>query len=53
MITTEILTGRSTEHLAPLSGNHRLQPAAVVAFLAMQQAAHGGGIRSTTRQHVP
>ncbi len=39
MITTEMLTGCSIEHLAPLSGNHRLQPAAVVAFLAMQQAA--------------
>lgn len=43
MITTEMLTGRSTEHLAPLSGNHRLQPAAVVAFLAMQQAAQVAG----------
>lgn len=39
MINAEMLTGRSTEHLAPLSGNHRLQPQAVNAFLAMQQAA--------------
>ncbi|MEM8275363.1 D-alanyl-D-alanine carboxypeptidase family protein, partial [Morganella morganii] len=38
-----MLTGRSTEHLAPLSGNHRLQPQAVNAFLAMQQAAHEAG----------
>lgn len=43
MINTEMLTGRSTEHLAPLSGNHRLQPAAVFAFLAMQQAAQVAG----------
>lgn len=38
-----MLTGRSTEHLAPLSGSHRLQPAAVSAFLAMQQAAQAAG----------
>ncbi|WP_012146214.1 M15 family metallopeptidase [Serratia proteamaculans] len=43
MITPEMLTGCSTEHLAPLSGNHRLQPAAVAAFLAMQQAALEAG----------
>lgn len=43
MITPEMLTGRSTDHLAPLSGNHRMQPAAVAAFLAMQQAAHAAG----------
>ncbi|SMB43748.1 Peptidase M15B and M15C DD-carboxypeptidase VanY/endolysin [Serratia proteamaculans] len=43
MITPEMLTGRSTEHLAPLCGNHRLQPAAVAAFLAMQQAALAAG----------
>lgn len=43
MITPEMLTGRSTEHLVPLSGNHRLQPAAVAAFLAMQQAALAAG----------
>lgn len=43
MITPEMLTGRSTDHLAPLSGHHRLQPAAVAAFLAMQQAALEAG----------
>ncbi|MCW6016460.1 M15 family metallopeptidase [Serratia marcescens] len=43
MITAEMLTGRSTEHLAPLSGNHRLQPQVVNAFLAMQQAAREAG----------
>lgn len=43
MITEEMLTGRSAAHLAPLSGNHRLQPAAVAAFLAMQQAARSAG----------
>ncbi|PVZ83885.1 peptidase M15 [Serratia sp. S1B] len=43
MISAEMLTGRSTEHLAMLSGNHRLQPAAVVAFQAMQQAATAAG----------
>lgn len=43
MITPEMLTGRSTEHLAVLSGNHRLQPAAVAAFQAMQQAAKTDG----------
>ncbi|MGE6303731.1 M15 family metallopeptidase [Serratia liquefaciens] len=43
MITPEMLTGRSTDHLAPLSGNHRMQPAAVAAFLAMQQAALAAG----------
>ncbi|WP_024912708.1 M15 family metallopeptidase, partial [Chania multitudinisentens] len=36
-------TGRSAEHLAVLSGNHRLQPAAVEAFRAMQQAAKAAG----------
>lgn len=43
MITPAMLTGRSTEHLALLSGNHRLQPAAVEAFHAMQQAAKAAG----------
>ncbi|CAI1160057.1 M15 family metallopeptidase [Serratia entomophila] len=43
MITDEMLTGRATGHLAPLSGSHRLQPAAVSAFLAMQQAAQAAG----------
>ncbi|MBH1932238.1 M15 family metallopeptidase [Serratia rubidaea] len=43
MITPEMLTGRSTEHLTPLVGNHRLQPQAAQAFLAMQQAAAQAG----------
>ncbi|EFE95753.1 M15 family metallopeptidase [Serratia odorifera] len=43
MITAEMLTGRSTAHLAPLVGNHRLQPQAVTAFVAMQQAAQRAG----------
>lgn len=43
MITPEMLTGRSTGHLAPLVGNHRLQPQAVAAFCAMQQAAQAAG----------
>jgi hypothetical protein len=34
MITPEMLTGQSTEHLAVLCGNHRLQPEAVKAFQA-------------------
>ncbi|MFI8416519.1 M15 family metallopeptidase [Serratia sp. NPDC078593] len=43
MITPEMLTGRSTEHLVALSGHHRLQPPAVDAFRAMQQAAQQAG----------
>lgn len=43
MITPEMLTGRSTEHLVALSGHHRLQPSAVSAFRAMQQAAQQAG----------
>ncbi|KEY58978.1 M15 family metallopeptidase [Serratia sp. DD3] len=43
MISAEMITGRSTEHLAVLSGHHRLQPAAVVAFQAMQLAAKSAG----------
>ncbi|MDN0087489.1 M15 family metallopeptidase [Yersinia nurmii] len=39
-----MLTGRTSEHLVPLSGNHRLQPQAVKAFLAMQQAAKDAGL---------
>ncbi len=39
MITIEMLTGRSTDHLVTLGGNHRLQFNATKAFLAMQQAA--------------
>ncbi|CNB49035.1 D%2CD-carboxypeptidase family protein [Yersinia frederiksenii] len=43
MITSQMLTGRSTEHLEVLTGNHRMQPQAVAAFLAMQQAAKVAG----------
>lgn len=43
MITAQMLTGRSTEHLVVLTGNHRMQPQAVDAFLAMQQAAKVAG----------
>lgn len=43
MITPEMLTGQSTEHLACLSGNHRLQPAAVSAFFELQTAAKLAG----------
>ncbi|MFA3779871.1 M15 family metallopeptidase [Yersinia sp. 1652 StPb PI] len=42
-LTPEMLTGRSTDHLTVLSGNHRLQPQAVAAFQAMQQAAKRAG----------
>ncbi|WP_127960318.1 M15 family metallopeptidase [Serratia microhaemolytica] len=43
MITAEMLTGCSTAHLSTLAGNHRLQPAVVSAFRAMQQAAASAG----------
>lgn len=43
MITPECLTGQSIEHLADLSNNHRLQPAAVNAFIKMQAAAKRAG----------
>ncbi|WP_042548094.1 M15 family metallopeptidase [Yersinia aldovae] len=42
-LTPQMLTGRSTDHLMMLSGNHRLQPQAVAAFQAMQQAAKLAG----------
>ncbi|WP_145571280.1 M15 family metallopeptidase [Yersinia bercovieri] len=42
-LTPQMLTGRSTEHLMVLTGNHRLQPQAVEAFQAMQQAAKAAG----------
>lgn len=42
-LTPQMLTGLSTDHLMVLSGNHRLQPQAVVAFQAMQQAAKIAG----------
>ncbi|PQQ41325.1 peptidase M15 [Photorhabdus luminescens] len=44
MITANMLTGLATGHLISLSGNHRLQPEAANAFLAMQQAAEKAGI---------
>lgn len=43
MMTPEMLTGRSSEHLSALCGNHRLQPQAVAAFFAMQRAARDAG----------
>ncbi|MFC0225193.1 M15 family metallopeptidase [Serratia aquatilis] len=43
MIMPEMLTGRSTEHLAVLCGHHRLQPTAVAAFQHMQRAAKAAG----------
>ncbi|MBW7983510.1 M15 family metallopeptidase [Enterobacillus tribolii] len=43
MIDNDMLTGKSTAHLAVLCGNHRLQPEAVQAFGALQQAAAGAG----------
>ncbi|MBP6122288.1 MULTISPECIES: M15 family metallopeptidase [Providencia] len=45
MITIEMLTGRSTDHLVTLDGNHRLQFNATKAFLAMQQAAAKAGFK--------
>lgn len=43
MITLEMLTGRSTDHLITLCGPHRLQPEAAEAFLRMQCAAQQAG----------
>ncbi|WP_434524532.1 M15 family metallopeptidase [Photorhabdus asymbiotica] len=43
MTTANILTGLTTKHLVPLSGNHQLQPEAAKAFLSMQQAAASAG----------
>lgn len=45
MITIEMLTGRSTDHLVTLGGPHRLQFNATKAFLAMQQAAAKAGFK--------
>ncbi len=45
MISIEMLTGRSTDHLVTLSGHHRLQFNATKAFLAMQQAATRAGFK--------
>ncbi|MCW2254484.1 LAS superfamily LD-carboxypeptidase LdcB [Providencia alcalifaciens] len=45
MISIEMLTGRSTDHLVTLGGSHRLQFNATKAFLAMQQAAAKEGFK--------
>lgn len=45
MISIEMLTGRSTDHLVTLGGNHRLQFNATKAFFAMQQAAARAGFK--------
>lgn len=45
MISIEMLTGRSTDHLVTLGGNHRLQFNTTKAFLAMQQAAANAGFK--------
>ncbi|MEQ4510721.1 MAG: M15 family metallopeptidase [Dickeya sp.] len=43
MMSPACLTGKSDRHLVTLSGSHRLQPEAVAAFTAMQQAAQQAG----------
>lgn len=43
MMTHAMLTGKSRAHLAPLVGAHSLQPEAIDAFLALQQAAARAG----------
>lgn len=43
MITHAMLTGRSAEHLVEFAANHRLQPEALQAFLALQAAAAKAG----------
>lgn len=45
MISIEMLTGRSTDHLVTLGGNHRLQFNATKAFLALQHAAAKVGFK--------
>ena len=45
MMTIDMLTGRSTDHLVTLGGNHRLQFNATKAFLAMQLAATKAGFK--------
>ncbi|HCH49457.1 MAG TPA: peptidase M15 [Proteus sp.] len=45
MITPLMLTGRSTDHLVSLSGQHRLQFNATKAFLALQQQAAKAGFK--------
>lgn len=43
MMTHAMLTGKTREHLAPLSEAHNLQPAAINAFTRLQQAAARDG----------
>lgn len=43
MMTPHMLTGQTDRHLAPLCGNHRLQPDAVNAFQDLCQAARQAG----------
>lgn len=45
MLTIEMLTGRSTDHLVTLGGSHRLQFNTTKAFLAMQQTATKAGFK--------
>ncbi|NIH04943.1 M15 family metallopeptidase [Providencia rettgeri] len=45
MLTIEMLTGRSTDHLVTLGGSHRLQFNATKAFLTMQQTATKAGFK--------
>ncbi|MBC8954337.1 M15 family metallopeptidase [Xenorhabdus sp. PB62.4] len=45
MMTPEMLTGLSTDHLVTLAGNHRLQFNATKAFLAMQKDAAKAGFK--------
>lgn len=45
ILTIEMLTGRSTDHLVTLGGPHRLQFNATKAFLAMQQTATKAGFK--------
>lgn len=45
MMAIAMLTGRSTDHLVTLGGNHRLQFNATKAFLSMQQAAAKAGFK--------
>ncbi|RLM27863.1 peptidase M15 [Brenneria alni] len=44
MITHAMLTGKNDSHLVTLSGHHRLQPEAVLAFQALQRAAEKDGL---------
>lgn len=39
------LTGRTADHVVPYKGKHRLHPAALTAFLKLQQAAKRDGLQ--------